>query len=117
MEVKNSGAIIELLKTLPEKETVQEICIKSIEVIKKLEIYDVSTISIFNQDGILKLKSGFGFDNKVKEEAKRYDIIVVEGDVLTNLYREIGGRKTIDDSIKSIDPDLYRTDKIIKKLK
>jgi transcriptional regulator with GAF, ATPase, and Fis domain len=73
MEVKKSEAITELLRTLPKKETVQEICIQSIEIIKNIEIYDASTISIFNQKGILKLKAGFGFDNKVKKPTEGID--------------------------------------------
>ncbi len=67
MEIKNTEAITELLRVLPKKETVQDISIQSIEVIKNLEIYDASTISIFNEEGILKLKSGYGYDSDVKE--------------------------------------------------
>lgn len=66
MEVKYSKAIIELLKILPEKETVQDICIQSIEIIKQMQVYDASTISIFNDEGILKLKSGYGYESDVK---------------------------------------------------
>ena len=83
MEVKNSGAITELLTTLPEKETVQEICIQSIEIIKNLDLYDASTISIFNQEGILKLKSGYGFDSDVKESSGDIDY-----SILLNLFSE-----------------------------
>ncbi|MHA1503727.1 MAG: hypothetical protein ACTSPT_00895 [Candidatus Heimdallarchaeota archaeon] len=73
MEVKNTEAITELLRVLPEKETVQDISIQSIEIIKNLEIYDTSTISIFNEEGILKLKSGYGYDSDVKEPSEDID--------------------------------------------
>ncbi|MHA1125231.1 MAG: hypothetical protein ACTSO7_04930 [Candidatus Heimdallarchaeota archaeon] len=73
MEVKNSEAIIELLRILPEKETVQDICIQSIKIIKNLQEYDASTISIFNEKGIFKLKSGYGYESNVKEPSKETD--------------------------------------------
>jgi len=56
------------------------------------------------------------FEEKVKKESKKHGIIVVEGDVLTRLYHEAGGKGSIDDSINAIDPDKYNQDKTIKLL-
>ena len=67
MEAKKTEAITDLLRILPEKETVQGICTQSIDILKGIKEFDASTISIFNDEGILKLKSGYGYISDVKE--------------------------------------------------
>jgi hypothetical protein len=58
------------------------------------------------------------FEHRVRFEAEKYGIIVVEGDYLTKLYRKAGGKlATIDDSIATIDLNLFDLDKKIEYLR
>jgi hypothetical protein len=53
------------------------------------------------------------FEDKVKKEAERYGIRVVEDRQLTRLYRGIGGKGRIDDSIRAINIRRYNLNKNI----
>jgi hypothetical protein len=48
------------------------------------------------------LVTNHSFEDKVKEEAKKHGIRVMEGSRLTDIYHKLGGRGSIDKAIASI---------------
>ncbi|MBW2966718.1 restriction endonuclease [Candidatus Woesearchaeota archaeon] len=66
-------------------------------------VYEVRERRHFTNAGLALLVTNNEFEDKVKEEAKRYNIKVIEGKRLQELYHQNGHKGSIDDAIKSID--------------
>lgn len=65
-------------------------------------IDEVSERQRFVKADITILATNRHFDDKVKTEAKKYNIRVIENEGLTDIYRSLGGKLSIDSSIRSI---------------
>ena len=73
MEAKLIDGITSLLMNLPQMESTQDVCRFSIDIIKGVNEFDSATISLFTKEGVLQLKSGFGFTNDTKQIVEDID--------------------------------------------
>jgi len=67
----------------------------------------------FVRAGAAVLATNTGFEDKVKEEAAKHGIRIMEGTDLAVLYHQLGYEKTIDEEISSIDINRFNLHKSI----
>jgi hypothetical protein len=66
-------------------------------------VYEVRERKHFTKAGLAFLVTNKGFEDKVREEAERYNIQVVDGRRLQKIYNNLGYKGSIDEAIDNVE--------------